>query len=115
MVIIPTGAMFYIISLACAGIVLGYNLEKKVKGKFMIIGSAVYWIFTLPFLSAVVGQWSTTLLYENPVLYHSFNVAFWSTFLILFADSTYAVSHISGKRKKRERPSILAQTALTNA
>jgi len=92
---------FYIFLLACAGFVLGSILVKKVKGKFMIIGSAVYWVFTLPFLSAVVGQVSTTLLHENPVLYHSFNVTFWSTFLVLFADITYAIRYIVEKRKKQ--------------
>jgi len=90
----------YIFLLTCAGIVLGYILEKKVEGRFMIIGSAVYWGFTFLFLSAVVGQVSFTLLHENPVLYHSFNVAFWSTFIVLFADITYAVRHIAGKRAR---------------
>lgn len=87
--------------LACAGFVFGHILEKKVRGKFMIIGSAVYWVFTLPFLSAVVRQVSFTLLHENPVLYHSFNAAFWSTFLVLFADITYVAKYIVGKRKKQ--------------
>jgi len=107
---LPGAALFYVFVLACAGYGVGYILEKKVKGRFMIIGSAVYWVFAFLFLSAVVGQVSSALLYENPILYHSFNVAFWSTFLVLFADITYAVKYIARKRKQQARASILAQT-----
>ncbi len=98
---IPAIVSLYIFPLACAGIVLGYIIQKKVKGKSMIIGSAVYWVLAFLFLSAVVGQVSSTLLHENPVLYHSFNIAFWSTFLVLFADITYAMRYISGRHKEQ--------------
>jgi hypothetical protein len=89
---IPAIVGFYIFLLACAGFVLGSILVKKVKGKFMIIGSAVYWVFTFLYLSYAPHQ--------NSVIDYLYR-ALWSTFLVFFIDITYAVRYIVGKRKQQ--------------
>ncbi len=87
----------WVLFLALSGFLIGYVLARKVRGKYMAFGSLAYWVFTF-----------LLLFYYWPAYWLTFLILF--AVLVLFADITYAVSYIAGKRKKQERPSTLAQT-----
>jgi len=70
------GILFYNVAfLASIGAVIGYVLSKKVRGKYMAIGSAVYWTISLINL----------YFFTVNVLF------FWSTFLVPFLNLAYII------------------------
>jgi hypothetical protein len=92
----------YFFLLIITGFFLGYFLAKKVKLKLILIGSTFYWITTLVYLITSNDTVSRTLPYENPFLYYSYGILFWSIFFVLSLNITYIVTraykHLSSKK-----------------
>jgi hypothetical protein len=105
----------YLFSLMIIGFFFGYFLSKKVRPKFMLVGSAFYWATALSYLITANNIVSRTLPYENPLLYYSYVVIFWSIFLALSLNITYvairARMHLNSHYHKATRKNGISSSS----
>lgn len=94
------GFLFMLVFLlAVIGAVIGNVLWRKVNGRHMMIGSALYWTFALLYLSVIVY---TTLLRVFPyvsILQGLLIATLLSTPVALSSNITYIMAHIARRRK----------------
>jgi len=90
----------YIVSfLAFIGAVIGYVLSKKVRGKYMAIGSAVYWTISLINLYFFILYLHT---FHIPRIVSTVNaIIFWSIFLVPFLNLAYIIGRYRLKHAKK--------------
>lgn len=69
--------LLFIFLLAVTGVLIGYFLAKKVRSKYMAIGSVIYWTITLLYLS-IDGNLVSSI--------------FLSIFLVLFLNIAYIIT-----------------------
>lgn len=84
--------VLFISLLALVGVFIGYILAKKVKGRHMAIGSAVYW--TVSFINLFLiyrYSYHHESLYQIPAIYTLSNLIWWSVFLVPFVNVAYIV------------------------
>jgi hypothetical protein len=84
--------------IALIGIFIGYILSKKVRGRHMAIGSAVYWTISLINLYYFsLYYYHNGGLYQNPTVSALSVLILISMFLVLFLN----VAYIAGKYMHR--------------
>lgn len=91
--------LFYLL-LALFGYVIGSFLAKRVKGKHMIVGSALYWTVHLSNYYFHIRQGSSgEFLYQNRITDLLLSILFYWGLVVLPINVTYLAKHIVGRLK----------------
>lgn len=94
--------LIFILIVASIGYLIGsVLLRKKVRPEYVVIGSGVYLVIALLYLTMVYGKWSRTLTYENPIFWYSTFVIMWSLPVVLFVNLTYAIMRLKLKYSRQ--------------
>jgi hypothetical protein len=93
--------VLFISFLVFIGLLVGYVLAKKVRGRHMAIGSALYW--TISFINLYfinLYYYRREGIYQIPTIYTLSSLIFWSMFLVPFLNLAYIIQkYMQGKQK----------------
>lgn len=89
-----------IFSLAFFGFLMGSFLARKARGKYMAIGSAIYW--TVYFINLYLINryyYHRESLYQVPAIYALSGLLMFSGLLVLSLDITYIATYIVRRQR----------------
>ena len=86
-------AFIFFISMAGAGSLIGYVLAKKIRGKHMTIGSAVYWtVYLINLYFVYLYSYHREGLYQIDAIYALSTFLYLSGFVIPFLNLAYIIT-----------------------